>query len=111
MTLLLTINRRIDRQYHDLSLCPVNGCTTTFESRIELEAHIAANLHTIRNEVPRTANDIARVHLREILRSTLTRSRKETDAIREYQDSTTDDMSISFHKQFFSTCGWALRTR
>ena len=59
MTLLLTINRRIDRQYHDLSLCPVNGCTATFEPRIELDAHIAANLHTIPNEVPRTANDIA----------------------------------------------------
>ena len=111
MTLLLTINRRIDRQYHDLTLCPVNGCTATFELRIELDAHIAANLHTIPNEVPRTANDIARVHLREILRSTLTRSRKETDAIREYRDSTTDDISISFHKQFFSTCGWALRKR
>ena len=41
----------------------------------------------------------------------MTRSRKETDAIREYQDSTTDDISVSFHKQLFSTCGWALRTR
>ena len=111
MTLLLTINRRIDRRYHDLSLCPVNGCTATFESRIELDAHIAANLHTIPNEVSRTANNIARVHLREILRSTLTRSRKETDAIREYQDSTIEDISISFHKQFFSTCGRALRKR
>ena len=111
MTLLLTINRRIDRQYHDLSLCPVNGCTATFESRIELDEHISANLHTIPNEVPRTADDIARVHLREILRSTLVRSRKETDAIREYQDSTTDDISMSFHKQFFLTCGWALQKR
>ena len=58
MTLLLTITRRVDRQYHDLSLCPDNGCTATFESRIELDAHIAANLHIIPNEVPRTANDI-----------------------------------------------------
>ena len=36
-------NRRADRKYHDLSLCPVSGCTATFESSIELDAHIAAN--------------------------------------------------------------------
>ncbi|CAF4512756.1 unnamed protein product, partial [Rotaria sp. Silwood1] len=101
----------MDRQYHDLSLCPVNGCTATFESSIALDAHIAANLHSIPEVVPKTANDIARIHLTEILRSTSTRSRNETDAIRQYHDNTIYDMSTSTHNRFFSTCGWALRTR
>jgi hypothetical protein len=105
------VNRRTDRQYHDLSLCPVSGCTSTFESNIELNAHIAANQHTIPDEVPRTANDIARIQLTELLRSTSTRSHTEVEAILQHQDAVIFDVSTSFHHQFFSTCGWALRTR
>ena len=40
-------NRRADRKYYDLSLCPVTGCTASFESNIELDTHIAANQHQV----------------------------------------------------------------
>ncbi|CAF4327169.1 unnamed protein product, partial [Rotaria magnacalcarata] len=103
--------RRADREYYDLLFCPVTGCTATFESNIELRAHIAANLHVIVDDVPRTTNDIARIHLTEILRSTSTRSRSEAEAILQHQNTTMHDVSGSFHYRFFSVCGWALRTR
>ncbi|CAM4817617.1 unnamed protein product [Rotaria magnacalcarata] len=103
--------RRADREYYDLLFCPVTGCTATFESNIELRAHIAANLHVIVDDVPRTTNDIARIHLTEILRSTSTRSRSEAEAILQHQNATMHDVSGSFHYRFFSVCGWALRTR
>ncbi|CAF4152320.1 unnamed protein product, partial [Rotaria magnacalcarata] len=83
----------------------------TFESNIELSAHISANQHLIVDDVPRTTNDIARIHLTEILRSTSTRSRSEPEAILQHQNATMHDVSGSFHYRFFSVCGWALRTR
>ena len=105
------IHRRVDRQHHDLSLCSISDCTANFESSVELDAHIATNLHSITEDVPRTANDIARIHLTEIVRSTPARSRKETDAIHQHHDTIVYDMSVSTHNSFFSTYGWALRTR
>jgi len=110
-TLAFLINRRADRQHHNLSICPASGCTATFESSIELDEHIAANLHVSPEGGARTANDIARLHLQEVLRSTSTRSCNEINAIRQYHDRTTYDMSISIHHRLFSTCGWALRSR
>ncbi|CAF4962528.1 unnamed protein product [Rotaria magnacalcarata] len=103
--------KRADRKYYDLLFCPVTGCTATFESNIELSTHISANLHVIVDNVPRTTNDIARIHLTEILRSTSTRSRSEAEAILQHQNATMHDISGSFHYRFFSVCGWALRTR
>ncbi|CAM4850770.1 unnamed protein product [Rotaria magnacalcarata] len=103
--------KRADREYYDLLFCPVTGSTATFESNIELSAHISANLHVIVDNVPRTTNDIARIHLTEILRSTSTRSRSEAEAILQHQNATMHDISGSFHYRFFSVCGWALRTR
>lgn len=94
-----------------MSLCPVSGCTATFESNVELNAHIASNQHIIPDDAPRTANDIARIQLIELLRSTSTRYRTEIEVILQHQDATIYDLSTSFHHQFFSTCGWALRTR
>ena len=105
------LNRRADRKYFDLSICPVTGCTTTFESSIELDVHIAANQHDIPNEHPRTANDIARAHLTDILRSTSMRSSTQTRAIIQQQDISSSDLSISAHYKYFSSSGWALRTR
>ncbi len=94
-----------------MPFCPVSGCTAAFESNVELNAHIAANQHIIPDDVPRIANDIARIQVTELLRSTPTRSSTEVEAILQHQDATTYDVSTSFHHQFFSTCGWALRTR
>jgi hypothetical protein len=101
--------RRADRQYYDLSLCPVSGCTAAFESSIELDAHIAANLHIVPDSTPRTANDIARIHLTEVLRST--RSQTRAQAILKQQVASTYDLSNSFHNRFLSNNGWALRKR
>ena len=61
--------RRNNRVHHQLLMCPVNRCTTTFESEESLDVHIAANLHKIPPEDPRTSNDVARLHLIETVRS------------------------------------------
>lgn len=103
------IFRRADRQYHDLFLCPVRGCTASFESNVELDSHVASNQHFILKSIPRTANDIARVHLTEILRST--RSQTRAQAVPRSQDAATCDFSNSFHNNYISICGWALRKR
>ena len=71
---LFLINRRANREYYDLLFCPVPVCTTTCKSNIELNTHIAAGLHTLADDETRTTNDIARIHLMEILQSTMTRS-------------------------------------
>ena len=65
----------------------------------------------ITDDVPRTANNIARIQLTELTRSTSTRARGDIEGILQHQDATTYDLSMSFHHQFFSNCGWALRTR
>ena len=108
---LFLINRRADREYHDLLFCPVPACTTTCKSNIELGIHIAVGLYTLADDETRTTNDIARVHLTEILRSASTRSCSQAEAILQHQNATAYDASVSFHYRFFSTCGWALRTR
>ena len=105
------LNRRTDRKYFDLSIYPVTGCIATFESTIELDIHIAANQHDIPNEHPRTANDIARAHLTDILILTSMRSSTETRAIIQQQDVSSSDLSLSAHYTYFSSSGWALRTR
>jgi hypothetical protein len=102
-------HRKNERRYYDLVLCPVNGCTSTFESDTELNAHIASNSHTIPDQVPRTANDVARIHLTEILRTT--RSRTRAKATFQQQHNSGYDLSTSYCHEFFSACGWALRTR
>lgn len=107
--LLLVIYRRHDRQYHDLALCPVAGCTAVFDSNNELDAHIAANNHIIPMDTPRTANDIARIHLTEVVRST--RSWAKAQANLHHTDAESYDTSTSIYYQLFSTSGWALRTR
>ena len=104
------LNRRADRKYFDLSIYPVTGCTATFGSSIELDVHIAANKHDILNEYSRTANDIARAHLTNILRSTSMRSSTETRAIVQQQDISSSDLSLSARYKYFSSSGWALRT-
>ena len=105
------MNRRADRKYFDLSICPVTGRTATFESSIELDVHIAANQHDVPNEHPRTANDIAQAHLTDILRSTSMQSSTETRAIIQQQNISSSDLSLSAHYKYFWSSGWALRTR
>ncbi|CAF4225837.1 unnamed protein product [Rotaria magnacalcarata] len=62
--------QRNDRKHHFLILCPVSDCTASFESNADLESHIAANLHNVPDKQRRTANDIARLHLTELIRTT-----------------------------------------
>jgi hypothetical protein len=92
-------------------MCSVSGCTATFESSIELDAHIAANQHSIPQETPRTANDTARFHLTEVLRTTSTQSHRETRTILQHQNISSHDLSQSAHYECFLSSGWALRTR
>ena len=103
--------RRKDCVHHQLLMCPVNGCTTTFESEENLDVHIAANLHKIPSEDPRTSNDIARLHLIETVRSTNLKSLHDVKRIKRGQTSSTNVTNGSQHYQYFSSVGWALRTR
>ena len=42
----------------------------TFVSNTDLESNIAANLHDVQGNQRRTANDIARLHLTELIQRT-----------------------------------------
>jgi hypothetical protein len=97
--------------HHFLSLCPVSGCTATFESNTELESHIAANLHNIEENERRTTNDTARLHLTEILRTTNINTQTQTQTILQSQDVSNIDLTKSDYYERFSSAGWALRTR
>ena len=103
--------RRSDREHHEFLMCPVSGCTSTFEASTDLDSHIAANQHQIPPSVPRTSNDIARLHLIETLRSTNIQSQQDTTRARVTHNTTSNAVFESTHYQHFSTPGWALRTR
>lgn len=103
--------RRSDREHHEFFMCPVNGCTSTFECSADLDSHIAANLHKIPVPKPRTSNDIARLHLIETVRSINIQSQQDTGTIKTTQDASGVDMSTSLHYEYFASPGWALRNR
>ena len=102
--------RRSDREHHEFLMCPVSGCTSTFEASTVLDSHIAANQHQIPPSVPRTFNDIARLHLIETLQSTNIQSQQDTARTRLTHNTTSNAVFESTHYQHFSTPGWALRT-
>ncbi|CAF5068452.1 unnamed protein product, partial [Rotaria sp. Silwood1] len=68
---------RSDRRYHNLSICPIPGCQSSFETAEELDVHIAANIHTIAEMERRSSNDVARIQLIEAVRSTTTFMRRQ----------------------------------
>ncbi|CAF4698382.1 unnamed protein product [Rotaria socialis] len=49
-----------DRAHRLFFMCPLSGCTSTFESSADLDLHISTNLHKVPPQNPRTSNDIAR---------------------------------------------------
>jgi hypothetical protein len=89
----------------------VSGCTATFESNTELELHIATNLHQVQQNQPRTANDIARLHLTELIRTTSIDTQEQARSIFHSQETSYVDLTTSGHYERFSSVGWALRTR
>lgn len=92
-------------------LCPVSGCTASFKSNIDLESHVAANLHDVQQNKPRTTNDIARLHLTELIRTTSTDTQEHAKSIFHGQNISNVDLTTSAHYEKFSSVGWALRTR
>ena len=106
-----SLNRREDRKHHFLTLCPVSGCTASFESEADLESHIAANLQDVQQNKRRTANDIARLHLTELIRTTSIDTREHTKSIISSQNIPHADLTKSEHCEKFSSLGWALRIR
>ena len=103
--------RRKDCVHQQLLMCPVNGCTTTFESEESLDVYIAANLQKIPPEDPRTSNDIARLHLIETVRSAYFKSLHAVKRIKRDRSSSSNVTNGSEHYQYFSSVGWVLRTR
>ena len=83
----------------------------TFETNNELDAHIAAGLHIIPEDIPRTTNYIAKIHLTELLRSTSLQSNTEAQAILQHESADGYDISASFYYKFVSHYGWTQRTR
>ena len=104
------IGKRADGQHYQLLFCPVSNCTVTFETNKELDANIAIDLHIIPEDVPRTINDIARIHLTELLRTSSLQSNTEAPAILQHQSADGYDNSLSFYYKLVSHYGWALRT-
>ena len=92
-------------------MCPVKQCTSTFESSEDLDVHIAGNLHKISPPNPRTANYIARHHLIDTVRSTNVQSHQDMNTIRKKLTKSSSEMSNSVYHHYFTTLGWALRTR
>ena len=103
--------RRKDRVHHQLLMRPVNRCITTFEPEESLDVHIAVNLHKIPPKDPRTSNDVARLHLIETVRSANFKSLHAVKRIKRDQSSSSNVTNGSEHYQYFSSVGWALRTR
>ena len=82
-----------------------------FESDADLDSHIAANLHDVPQNKRRTANDIARLHLTELIRTASIDTRENIKFIINTQNTTHIDLTKSEHYEKFSSLGWGLRTR
>ena len=89
----------------------MSSCTATFESSTELESHIAGNLHNIQQNARRTTNDIARLHLTEIIRTISIDTQEQTKNITQNQNVLHVDFSKSVYYKSFASVGWALRVR
>ncbi|CAF3298713.1 unnamed protein product [Rotaria socialis] len=100
-----------DRQYHNLGICPVAGCQSSFESTEDLGLHIAANIHNIFEEEHQTSNDIVRLHLIETVRSTITSTISQTTKLFEDQLTQHTSFNQSPSCRYFSYAVWALRKR
>ena len=101
---------RNDRLYHNLSICPVSGCQSTFESMEDLDTHIAANIHSTIENDHRSSNDIARIQLIESVSSATTSIHHQTAKVFQQQDVHTD-LNRSPNYKCFSNPRWALRQR
>ena len=99
--------RRSDGNHYQLFICPVNEYTSTFESSEDLDVHITGNLHKSPPRNPKTANNIARYHLLDTVRSTNIQSHQEVNTI----STSSIDISNSVYYHHFTTLGWTLRTR
>ena len=97
--------RRKNRVHHQLLMCLVNGCTTTFESEESLDAHIAANLHNIPPKDPRASKGIARLDLIESVRSANFKSLHDVKRIKRDRSLSTNVAYGSEHYQYFSSVG------
>ena len=59
----------------------------------------------------RTSNDIARLHLTELIRTTHIDAQQSATSIFHSQDMSQVDLTKSAHYENFSSVGWGLRTR
>ena len=102
---------RTDRRYYNLSICPIAGCQSSFESTEELDAHIASNIHSIVEDDHRSSNDIARIHLIEAVRATTISTQHQTAKVFQQQLDENTSLDRSPNYKYFSHAGWALRQR
>ena len=92
-------------------MCPVHDCANTFESNEGLDVHTAANLHKVTPPIPRRANDIARYHLVDTVRSINVQYQHDIDAVHQKHATSNLDTTNSVHYHYFASLGWSLRTR
>ena len=92
-------------------MCPVNGCTSSFEFSEDFDVHIAANLHKVLPPNPRTTNDVVQYHLIDTVRSRNVQSHQDINEIRKRQSTSSIDMSNSVYYHHFTSAGWGIRTQ
>ena len=68
-------------------------------------------MHNKQQNARRTTNDIARLHLTEIIRTTSIDKQEQTKNIIQSQNTSHIDFSRSACYKSFASAGWALRTR
>ena len=68
-------------------------------------------MHNIQQNARRTTNDIARLYLTEIIRTTSIDKHEQTKNIIQSQNTSDVDFSKSACYKSFASAGWALRTR
>ena len=84
----------------------MTDCMASFVSNCDLDLHIAANLHNVPDKQRLTANDVARMHLTELIRTINTDSRQQATSIFNSQDTSHVDLKKSTHYERFSSVGW-----
>ena len=83
----------------------------SFESNSDLGSHAASNFINVPDKQRRTANDVARMHLTELIRTTSIDSQQQATLIFNGQSMSHIDLTNSAHYETFSSAGWILRTR
>ena len=83
----------------------MSDCIVSFELNSDLESHIAANLHNVPDKQRRTANDVGRMHLMELIWTMSVDSQQQATLVFNGQDMPHVGLTNSGHYEMFSSAG------